>query len=70
MAKKLSNDEAAAILQVSPGTLEVWRSLGKGPRYRKHGRRVVYDDADLEAYSDSRIVETRDTAKILRGDND
>ena len=25
--------EAAAHLGLSPGTLEVWRSLGRGPRY-------------------------------------
>lgn len=62
-----NNIEAAGYLGVSPGTLEVWRSLGKGPRYRKFGRRVIYDIEDLDNYSASRIVETRDTAPILRG---
>jgi len=65
--RSLSTQEAAAYLGLSPGTLEVWRSLGRGPRYRKFGRRVLYEFEDLDAYSASRIVETRDTADILRG---
>lgn len=65
--KNLTTVEAAAYLGLSPGTLEVWRSLGKGPRYRKFGRRVLYEIKDLDAYSASRVVETRDTAAILRG---
>ncbi len=65
--RALNTQEAATYLGLSPGTLEVWRSLGKGPRYRKFGRRVLYEIKDLDAYSASRIVETRDTAKILRG---
>lgn len=67
MQKALSTPEAAAYLGLSRGTLEVWRSLGKGPRYRKFGRRVLYELKDLDDYSTSRIVETRDTAEILRG---
>lgn len=65
--RSLSTKEAAAYLGLSPGTLEVWRSHGKGPRYRKFGRRVLYEIKDLDAYSASRIVETQDTASILRG---
>lgn len=67
MQKALSTSEAAAYLGLSRGTLEGWRSLGKGPRYRKFGRRVLYELKDLDDYSASRIVETRDTAEILRG---
>lgn len=67
MQKALNTSEAAAYLGLSRGTLEVWRSLGKGPRYRKFGRRVLYELKDLDDYSTSRIVETRDTAEILRG---
>jgi excisionase family DNA binding protein len=67
MQKALNTSEAAAYLGLSRGTLEVWRSLGKGPRYRKFGRRVLYELKDLDDYSASRIVETRDTAEILRG---
>ncbi len=37
--KKLNTQEAAAYLGVKPCTLELWRSLKKGPSYRKLGRR-------------------------------
>ena len=59
--------EAAAYLGLSPGTLEVWRSFGRGPRYRKFGRRVMYDTPDLDSYAASHVVETCDTINTLRG---
>ena len=59
--------DAAAYLNLSPGTLEVWRCLGRGPRYYKVGRRVIYRREDLDAYLAMRTVETRDTAEVLRG---
>lgn len=65
-SSRLNTIDAAAYLGgLSPGTLEVWRSLGKGPRYLKIGRRVLYETRDLDAFAASRIVETRDTAAIL-----
>jgi hypothetical protein len=39
---------------VKPGTLEVWRCLGKGPRFVKSGSRVVYRLRDINEYLDSR----------------
>lgn len=47
----LTNDEAAAELRLSPRTLEKMRVLGSGPRFRKHGRRVLYARSDLDAWS-------------------
>lgn len=45
--------ETAAILNVEVGTLRNWRSLGKGPRYRKIGGRLVrYHRADLAAFAE------------------
>lgn len=44
--------EAAAFLGLSKETLPPWRSRGKGPRYHKVGKRVVYFEADLTAYLD------------------
>jgi hypothetical protein len=32
-----------------------WRSTGEGPPYRKFGRNVLYDQADLVAWAESRI---------------
>ncbi|WP_234194294.1 helix-turn-helix domain-containing protein [Pseudacidovorax sp. NFM-22] len=48
----LTTEEAAALLRLSPRTLEKQRVLGGGPRFRKFGARVVYARADLRAYAD------------------
>ncbi len=51
MADHLMNTKEAALrLGVQPGTLEVWRVYGKGPKFRKLGRAVRYREMDLEAY--------------------
>jgi hypothetical protein len=43
--------EAAAILRAEVRTLRNWRALGKGPRFRKIGQRLVrYHRADLAAF--------------------
>jgi hypothetical protein len=42
--------EAAEILGVSVHQMRRWRALREGPRYRKVGRRVCYQLADLDAY--------------------
>jgi hypothetical protein len=47
----LTNSEAAAYLNLSPRTLENWRVLGGGPRFRKFGRRVIYAVDDLELWA-------------------
>ena len=38
---------AAELLLLSPRTLERWRIEGKGPSYRKFGKRVAYNQAAL-----------------------
>lgn len=65
--RRLNTADAALYLGVRPGTMEVWRSLGKGPRYVKLGARVVYEMADLDAFAASRVVETQDTATVMKG---
>lgn len=45
---------AAPLLGVKPGTLEVWRCQGKGPRFVKSGARVVYRLRDINAYLENR----------------
>ncbi|MEO8546519.1 MAG: helix-turn-helix domain-containing protein [Burkholderiaceae bacterium] len=50
----LTTDEAAAVLRLSPRTLEKQRVLGGGPRFRKFGARVLYATEDLQAWADSR----------------
>ena len=43
----LDEKEAAKILRVQTGTLSNWRVSGRGPRFRKIGRRVFYSPDDL-----------------------
>lgn len=52
--KKLYNTlEAAEFLDLAKTTLDIWRGLGKGPKYRKIGRYVRYTEDDLQSYLDS-----------------
>ncbi|MDX2377751.1 helix-turn-helix domain-containing protein [Microbacterium sp. LRZ72] len=45
----LSPEEVAAMLPgVTKGKLAMWRYEGKGPRYRKLGRTIVYALDELE----------------------
>lgn len=52
---------AAEVLGLRPGTLEVWRSYGRGPRFRKIGRKVFYEVDDLETFANLRVIETTDS---------
>ncbi|WP_027185353.1 helix-turn-helix transcriptional regulator [Desulfovibrio inopinatus] len=61
MTQALRTKEAAKVLNVSAGTLEVWRCKGRGPKYSKLGKVVVYDPADLQSFLDGCKVLTRDT---------
>lgn len=52
--EKLTTAQAAEYIGVQPGTLEVWRSTGRGgPRWLKVGRKVVYRREHLDAYLDA-----------------
>ena len=63
----LTTDEAAALLRLSPRTLEKHRVLGGGPRFRKFGARVVYAMADLRAWVDSNTFGmTSDPGYVMR----
>jgi hypothetical protein len=61
MPKKLTTEEAAAYLRLRPCTLEVWRCRGRGPKYQKLGRRVIYDEVDLAEFARNCTVLTVDT---------
>lgn len=54
----LKTPEAAAYLGLSPRSLEFWRYKGKGPRYSRLGRSVVYAVSDLEDFARARTVES------------
>ena len=60
----LDTKQAAAILQVSPRTLERFRVEGGGPAYLKVGRRVLYDSHDIWDFLDrNRHSSTAEYAK-------
>lgn len=46
----LNVSEAAFYLGVSESTLNTWRTRGKGPRYVRLGRKVLYRVAALNDY--------------------
>lgn len=52
ISRLLKTREAAELLGLSNRTLEKHRTYGTGPIYRKLGGRVVYDVADLKAWTD------------------
>ena len=47
----LRTPEAAALLRISPRTLEKHRSQGTGPVFRRAGGTVLYTRDDLEAWT-------------------
>lgn len=55
----LTSKEAAAYRRLAEITLRKERMSGTGPRYVKHGRRVLYVKADLDTYLRAHIVEPR-----------
>ncbi len=52
----LSNDETAEFLGVSNRTTEKWRLEGRGPRYRRFGRKVLYRHSDVLAWVEQQPV--------------
>jgi hypothetical protein len=70
----LDTNSAARFLGLQPKTLDRWRWAGCGPRFRKHGRRVVYATSDLLAWSEAQAsapttapLPQRDSAALEAG---
>ncbi|QUN06824.1 helix-turn-helix domain-containing protein [Shewanella yunxiaonensis] len=54
----LTPQQVAEMLGVTEGTLSVWRCTGRYPlRFVKVGRRVMYRQADIDAFIDGRVYE-------------
>jgi hypothetical protein len=61
----LTPEQAAAILNIAPQTLSVWRTCGRYPlRYIKVGRAVRYRLADVEEFINSRSVGAPEPATV------
>ena len=54
MVKRLTPEEAAERIGVSPKTLAEMRCDGTGPEYIKFGNRVQYDPAQIDAWLNSK----------------
>lgn len=50
MDRLLTIDEVAALTRVSPHTVRYWRKTGHGPHSFRLGRRVVFAEADVQAW--------------------
>lgn len=48
--KLRNNTETAELLGIRPNTLDLWRTKGTGPAYRKVGRSVRYVEAEVIAW--------------------
>jgi molybdenum cofactor biosynthesis enzyme MoaA len=71
ITKLLLETEVAEFLRVSKRTLERWRMNGTGPSFRKHGRRIVYDIADLNDWSGHhKFSSTSNTISMKEKNND
>jgi len=55
--------EASKVLRAEPQTLCNWRCQGKGPRYYKINRMVVYSLHDLLSFAEARKIGTEDQPK-------
>ncbi len=51
----LKVEEAARFLRLRKRTLDNLRWLGGGPKFRKHGGRIVYHRDDLTAWSEKNL---------------
>lgn len=49
--------KAAAFLNVAPKTLANWRAMGKGPKFCRLGRRIVYRVDDLRRFMDEHLFD-------------
>lgn len=48
--KLLTTEEVAARYRTSASTVRYWRAIGYGPEGRRVGRRVLYDEQDVQAF--------------------
>lgn len=63
---RLSSNDAAAYLGLTPKTLAVWRCQGTGPVFMKLGRYCFYRKVDLDQWMESRRVTSTAEARAKR----
>lgn len=64
----LNNDEAAAMIGITPATLRFWRCKGRGPKFVKLGQSkqagVAYLESDIIAWRDARTFVSTTAATV------
>lgn len=55
-------------IPIAPPTLAKLACIGGGPRFRKFGRTVLYDKADLDAWVEQRLTSARTSTSDLGAD--
>jgi hypothetical protein len=58
--------KSAAFLNVAPKTLANWRAMGKGPKFCRLGRRIVYRVEDLRRFMDEHLFDPDEREGWLR----
>ena len=53
IAKALTGDDVQRVTggRIKKKTLDHWRMIGKGPKYFRVGRRVLYRQQDIESFA-------------------
>jgi DNA-binding transcriptional MerR regulator len=54
--RPLSTEEVAERFRTSPVTVRYWRHVGIGPAGVRVGRRVLYDELDVDRWWESKVV--------------
>jgi predicted DNA-binding transcriptional regulator AlpA len=54
----ISTEEAAAILDLKPGTLATWRVRRFGPSFVRLGKAVRYRESDVRAFVSAATIQT------------
>ena len=60
----LDEKELSRLLRVSIGTLRFWRTIERGPRYRKVGQLVRYSPSDVHEWLNRRPSGGEVTAEV------
>lgn len=60
----LSEKQVAEAYGLNVNTLRCWRSVKRGPKYYLIGRKVRYRATDIEAFMESKPVETIDSCRV------
>jgi len=63
--ENLNTESAAEFLGITKNSLEKWRVYGRGPRFVKVGRSVIYRRRDLESYLEARCCSSTSEAAAL-----